>query len=205
MSLPDLRIFESRDKSQYAHPLRIHTAQRTWELKELVRVYRELHPAFVLEIGTDMGGTLWHWLNYAEPGTVVVNVDIHEGVDPRYHTELEVLWQSWCPSGVELKTLIGDVHSDEIREEIQRLLLYVDFLFIDADHTYEGSWKHWNRYRPMVRRGGIVAYHDLITPSFSPHIQVGKFWSELRLEGWTMRELYADPSEDWGGIGIVTI
>jgi predicted O-methyltransferase YrrM len=38
----------------------------------------------------------------------------------------------------------------------------VDFLFIDADHSYEGVKKDFEMYSPLVRKGGIIAFHDII-------------------------------------------
>lgn len=35
-----------------------------------------------------------------------------------------------------------------------------DLLFIDADHSYEGTQKHWEMYSPLVRPGGYVGFHD---------------------------------------------
>jgi hypothetical protein len=36
----------------------------------------------------------------------------------------------------------------------------VDFLFIDAEHTYEGLRGDWEAWSPFVASGGIVALHD---------------------------------------------
>jgi len=37
-----------------------------------------------------------------------------------------------------------------------------DFLFIDGDHTYEGVEGDFEMYSPLVRRGGIIAFHDIV-------------------------------------------
>lgn len=36
----------------------------------------------------------------------------------------------------------------------------IDFLFIDADHSYEASMRDWKEWSPFVVRGGCVAMHD---------------------------------------------
>lgn len=36
----------------------------------------------------------------------------------------------------------------------------LDFVFIDADHTYEGVKEDVNGWTPKVRKGGIVSGHD---------------------------------------------
>jgi len=37
----------------------------------------------------------------------------------------------------------------------------VDVLFIDGDHSYAGIIADWLLYAPLVRPGGIVAFHDM--------------------------------------------
>lgn len=36
----------------------------------------------------------------------------------------------------------------------------LDFLFIDGDHTYEGVSRDADLWRPLVKPGGLIAYHD---------------------------------------------
>ena len=38
----------------------------------------------------------------------------------------------------------------------------VDVLFIDGDHTYAGIRSDYEMYGPLVRDGGIVAFHDIV-------------------------------------------
>lgn len=37
----------------------------------------------------------------------------------------------------------------------------VDFLFIDGDHSYNGVKKDWDFYSPFLKKGAIVAFHDV--------------------------------------------
>jgi predicted O-methyltransferase YrrM len=39
-----------------------------------------------------------------------------------------------------------------------------DLLFIDGDHSYAGVLCDWLLYHKLVRRGGLVAFHDVATP-----------------------------------------
>lgn len=44
----------------------------------------------------------------------------------------------------------------------------IDFLFIDADHSYEAIKRDWNDWFPKVRRGGYIALHDSRVAENSP-------------------------------------
>jgi hypothetical protein len=39
---------------------------------------------------------------------------------------------------------------------------WLDVLFIDGDHSYEGVLTDWLLYSPLVRKRGIVAFHDCL-------------------------------------------
>ena len=75
----------------------------------------------------------------------------------------------------------------------------VDFLFIDADHSYEGVKKDFEMYSLLVRKGGIIAFHDII-PSGYP--KVYKFWNEVKYE---YLEIIKDRNQNCYGIGIIFI
>jgi predicted O-methyltransferase YrrM len=54
----------------------------------------------------------------------------------------------------------------------------VDLLFIDGDHSYAGVMCDWLLYRSLVRKGGIIAFHDIVTPH--GHIsEVARFIDDL--------------------------
>ena len=39
-----------------------------------------------------------------------------------------------------------------------------DFVFVDADHSYEGVSKDWEAWNGRVKVGGFMAFHDLMDP-----------------------------------------
>jgi predicted O-methyltransferase YrrM len=191
----------SRSKAQYKGV--VATAQVAWELNELIRIYDELSPCHVLEIGTQEGGTLYHWLDGAKPGARIVNIDILQNQEPEAIKRLPDMWQSWVPKGVLLNTIIGRSDDAHVFNTVRIWLAPIDFLFIDACHTYEGAKQDFNTYGPLVRAGGIIAMHDLVTPETSPHIQVWQLWREIQAAGYKTRELRAGGS--FGGIGVIYV
>lgn len=42
----------------------------------------------------------------------------------------------------------------------------IDFLFIDADHSYQGLRKDWMAWRPFLQPGALIALHDTIGGKF---------------------------------------
>ena len=57
--------------------------------------------------------------------------------------------------------------------------LPIDFLFIDADHSYEAMKSDWNNWSTKVTEGGLIALHDCRTSANSPHpLGSMRFYSE---------------------------
>ena len=145
----------------------VSAAQRDWEIVELINIYTALKPLRVLEIGSWHGGTLYHWLKNVQPGGVVVNIDNLSGLplDVWYATVQR--WKSWKPDGVEFYSIIGDSDDKEsYRLTHEYLKDGIDFIFIDGDHSYEMAKSDFDMYGPLVRKGGIIALHD-ITKEFA--------------------------------------
>lgn len=51
----------------------------------------------------------------------------------------------------------------------------MDFLFIDGDHAYEGVKADFEMYSPLVRKGGLVALHDICVHPPEMDCHVDKF------------------------------
>lgn len=193
--------FEKRPK----HRARYCPAQKQFEISTLVELYRAHKPKRVVEIGVQRGYSLKLWLELAQPNATVIAIDWWNKdemeQDPR------PLWESWVPEGVTFHSIIADSHKITTKSHLMQYVDEVDFMFIDGDHTYEGAKQDWLMYGPLVRKGGIIAFHDLITPKLSPHIGVPRLWREIQRAGYKTMELYAQPENEqkWGGIGVVII
>jgi predicted O-methyltransferase YrrM len=42
----------------------------------------------------------------------------------------------------------------------------VDLVLIDGDHSEAAAWVDWNAYKSKVRVGGIILFHDTMSPHF---------------------------------------
>jgi predicted O-methyltransferase YrrM len=63
--------------------------------------------------------------------------------------------------------------------------LPIDFLFIDADHSYEAAKADWKQWFPKVRRNGYIALHDSkLAPNSPQPLGSMRFYSEdlVRME-----------------------
>jgi len=108
----------------------------------------------------------------------------------------------------------GDSHSIETLRKIEGILRNnrVDFLFIDGDHSYEGVKKDFEMYSPLVRKGGIIAFHDIIPDYYTKYGiktyswsgEVHKFWNEVK-EKYEHLEIVKDRSQDGAGIGVLFV
>jgi cephalosporin hydroxylase len=116
--------------------------EELWKLVERVNLIK---PQKILEIGCAAGGTLLVWQALA-PKVVSVDIEGLQGaIDPSRFTSVEFI--------------LGDSHSEDILQKTTTHAPF-DFLFIDGDHETEGVLADFDMYSPLVRVGGLVAFHD---------------------------------------------
>lgn len=142
--------------------------QNTEELWWIIDKVSKLQPKKVVEIGSSHGGTLHFWDRMVGPGGLVVSVDLWDahGITLDFSHSLS-----------EVVLLQADSHDPLTLTEVSDLTQgSIDFLFIDGDHTYEGAKKDYEMFSPLVRRGGIVAFHDVV---YDTDIQVRRLFLEL--------------------------
>jgi predicted O-methyltransferase YrrM len=72
----------------------------------------------------------------------------------------------------------------------------IDFLFIDGDHSYKAVKSDFENYSKFVRKGGIIAFHDIIYSE-----GVNRIWNEVKNKGKSYRELIKDSNSL--GIGVL--
>jgi cephalosporin hydroxylase len=122
-------------------------AQNIEEVWGLVQHLNELKPTRVLEIGVQAGASLRVWSDIAGPEGKVFGLDLSDATQQMTFNN---------PPTV----LTGDSSKPETIEMVKNLIPELDFLFIDGEHYGEGPRLDWENYSPLVRSGGIVAFHD---------------------------------------------
>jgi len=63
-------------------------------------------------------------------------------------------------------------------------------------------------YSPLVRRGGVIAFHDTVHHDrvHDPYGQVGvpRFWNEIKNK-YKHPEIMKDWRQSWAGIGVIFV
>jgi predicted O-methyltransferase YrrM len=166
------------------------------EILELGKFLREFAPTRSLEIGTNYGGTLFLLCMVSPPGAEIISVDLPSGAfGGGYPVRKIPIFRQFPKSGQKLRLLRGDSHSEQMRERVLRLLKgeLLDYLFVDADHTYAGVRRDFEMYAPLVRGGGVVVFHDIVTHKPGTGCEVEKFWNEIK-QGYRHLEFVEGPN-----------
>jgi predicted O-methyltransferase YrrM len=168
--------------------------QNEGEFAALLDLYRERKPRRVLELGSYEGGTLYHWLQNARPGAVIVSIDRCDQIDNRH------LYPDWIPREITLVSHRGD-SADPFTVALAEGYGPYDWIFIDADHHDQAVRADWANYRPLAAPGAAVAFHD-ITPTADPTVEVDRLWAEIKA-GHDTVEYTIEPGRY--GIGVVLL
>jgi predicted O-methyltransferase YrrM len=153
------------------------------EVLELGNLLKVFAPRRSLEIGTNYGGTLFLLCAVSPPQAKIISVDLPYGpFGGGYPRRKAPIFRRFPKSGQELHLIRANSHFAETKEHVVSLLRrdQLDYLFIDADHTYEGVRRDFEMYSPLVRSGGMVAFHDIVTHQQETQCEVERFWNEIK-------------------------
>ena len=186
----------------------IEPRQNPFEIEALYDMVCELGARRIIEIGTARGGTLYLWLQAASADATVVSVDLPGGEFGGAYPACRIpFYQSFARDGQDLHLLRDDSHQTQTFNSVKQLFADqpVDFLFIDGDHTYEGVKTDFEMYGPLVRPGGLIAFHDTLPRPDFPDIEVYRFWDELKEQYDTSDLIGPDGSGKIIGIGVLRV
>lgn len=178
-------------KSEFKRLAEVSKAsQDKTELVRLLEAVSKVKPKVIVEIGVHQGGSIKTWLAAFNPD-LVVGIE-KDAVDPAYSAEVHLIQ--------------GASQDPEVVAQVKEVLgkWPIDFLFIDGDHTYEAVKQDFELYSPLVRKGGIIAFHDAaldcnLRPEYIGLVEVKRFWDEISQE--YKSELLT--SENGTGTGII--
>lgn len=196
----------------YGYYNRISMSQKRNEIVKAAESIKAHNPEVVVEIGTRKGGTLFTWAR-ATKANLIVSIDLEGGIHGGgYPPQKKKFYKQFVNdnSSRHIELIQGDSHSDETKAQLLKILKgrSIDFLFIDGDHTYKGIKQDFEMYSPLVRKGGIIGFHDIV-PNLTNHedsatIEVPKFWEEVK-KSYKFKEIIDPEGHSWMGIGFLYV
>ena len=184
---------------QFLRPFQIKS-----EISSLLVELEKNRPNNIVEIGTARGGTLFLFTRIATDNASVISIDqMDKNYMGGYPTWKTNFYKSFAKKNQRIHLLRADSHDLTTLNDTKNILSgnKVDFLFIDGDHSYNGVKKDFDLYGPLVRSGGIVAFHDICQPIEGTH-GVNEFWQEIK-DGFEFKEIIEDKNQGWAGIGLL--
>ncbi len=133
----------------------------------------------ILEVGLGYyGSTHFLWRQFIEK---VITIEIsHERVR-KFGGNMRKFYGKWVLDDNRSSFLIGSSTDAGTVKKAYDLLKgkRVDVLFIDGLHSYEGVLTDWLLYNPLVKKGGMVVFHDALLQA--PELGVSDFLDRLKL------------------------
>lgn len=187
----------------------IRPMQSSGEIRSFLKLLEADPPGAVLEIGTARGGTLFLLAQVAREDALLVSIDVPGGDyafggRPEYKRRSR-LYRALGRDRQRIAYIAGDSHREETLTEARTVLggEPLDLLFIDGDHTRKGVEFDYRMYSPLVRSGGLVAFHDIVPGPPEAVGGVPSFWREIRTS--EAIEIVEDWEQRAFGIGVLPL
>jgi predicted O-methyltransferase YrrM len=189
-------------RSHFFRPL-----QKRSEILRLLERVRESKPETILEVGAAGGGTTFLLAQAAAPGANIITLDLS------FNKSRQSAVNCFALAGQHMTCLKHDSQTMDARRAVEASLKgrALDLLYLDGDHSYEGVKADFKLYSPLVRRGGMIVFHDIVedyrtrygieTKSYVGGVP--RFWSEIKSAHPSVEELIEDEAQDGYGIGVL--
>jgi predicted O-methyltransferase YrrM len=174
------------------------------EIRSFLDSARNIQPKNIVEIGTAHGGNLFLLTKIAQDGGKIISIDLPNGdYGGGYFSRKQKVYKKFVSGSQQMFLVRDDSHKPTTLDQVREILSeqMIDLLFIDADHSYEGVKADFEMYSPLVRPGGIVAFHDIANDP-NPTYGVHKFWGEIKNK-YHHQEIIDDQNRIGYGIGVV--
>jgi hypothetical protein len=145
-------------------------------LKRLVQLKDDMECKVYLEIGVLYGGSIIQLMKsdrechfiWIDPfsGYYGRQYDPHRKVDLKDHIDIVKSNIDEANEHNHKYTLIKGKSNDTI-EEVRKLNLKVDYLFIDGDHSKKGVIDDFINYKDFVNDSGIIAFDNYKDPNWN--------------------------------------
>lgn len=165
------------------------------EFAPVEKLYRDLAPTSVLEIGCWDGGTLKVWLEGCGPDATIVAVDpAHRNPDA---------YPGWTRPDTNLVVIDGYSQEHNVIRQVAEHAPF-DWVFIDGDHADAPVRSDVHAFMPMVRPGGFMLLHDITPQAGDQSTPPGVLLDELEAAGREVERFEEINGDPWShGIGLV--
>jgi predicted O-methyltransferase YrrM len=187
--------------------LSIRPGQFKNEIFQLLKVVENLNATQIMEIGTAKGGTLFLFCQVANPMAKMISADLPDGkFGGGYSSSKNRLYEAFAKANQEITLIRKNTHETETLDEVKNALngQKLDFLFVDGDHTYVGVKKDFEMYSPLVRKGGVIAFHDIAKHPIKTECEVNEFWDEIK-NNYKFDEFVENWKQGTYGIGVLYV
>lgn len=172
----------------------LESLQHPEELGDLLDLMKLAKVETVVEIGAGPCGTAVMFAETVGPGGRVVSVDLPPeigGTPMDYEKMTRAKAENW-------QMVRGDSGANETKYAVVRALegKEIGLLFIDGEHTKAAMLRDLEVYRPLLRKDGIIAFHDILLPELWP------VWCSLRGKRHPVRSLEFVKDKTHVGFGI---
>lgn len=182
-------------------------SQKDGEIKRLMEIIRERNLKNICEIGSYKGGSLFLISQAAGKGAKLISIDVN------YPMERQILNKQLVKPKQHVVTIKGDTRMNKTFLKVKRTFNEepLDLLFIDGDHSIEGVKDDFEQYSQLVRKGGVIVFHDIHPDSYilsgkqtSSYVgDVPIFWQQLKKDDPDSKEIIENVHQDGYGMGIV--
>ena len=175
------------------------------EIQELLSILSEQNICTMLEIGTANGGTLYLFSRILDANARIISLDLPKGkLGGGYESYKIPFFTNFAKENQQIFLVRTDSHSPEALTAVKSILKErkIDFLFIDGDHTYEGVKIDFQMYSPLVRKCGLIAFHDIWEGPPELSGKVNDFWNEIK-HTYKHQEIIGGNNQKGFGIGVL--
>lgn len=161
--------------------------QNREELEKFIDVLLQSNGGVCLEIGLGFFGSthfLWRQI-YDRVITIEKNFErIRE-----FGRNMKKFYGDWVLDDGKSQFFIGYSNNEKVIADVYKNVSEIDFLFIDGNHSYESVLCDFLLYYPLVKKGGIIGFHDTAlsednmgVPQLIAEIRTGKYTNGQRID-----------------------
>jgi cephalosporin hydroxylase len=170
------------------------------EIEAAIAHIAAIRPRVMCEIGTFDGGTSLLFSRFLPSVELMLCIDLY--------VKNKRMLRLLAPERQRLYFLDRPSYAPATVRRVEELLAgrAIDALFIDGDHRYEGVRQDFLCYRPLVRDGGLILFHDIVESRGGRAWAGGvpRLWRELAPR-YAHREFVRSRQQDGFGIGVLTV